>query len=300
MSVEPTMASSKPKKDKSQKKKKTSFLADGAKSIWGVAIVLALIASAATFAIISQVTARTTYWVMKQNVAARTPITPGMLQEVETSKNGAPKVGLTPAMVARGNLYSKVALQAGDVPSTTTVGPLERINQNIPANMVVASFTLDADAAVGGKIRAGDYIDIIAEQGDGAAAVSKIVLYRVKVLDVTIAPTNIQKAAAEGQEGKVTDTGPESAVLRSGIPNLYVVAVTPTDAAKLNSLRGSKMSAVLSSNEAQPQLDASVDKASIFAKGPVGSSSEGIESGQAAQGNQASPTAQPSASATQN
>jgi Flp pilus assembly protein CpaB len=233
-----------------QKKGLLSGLLGGTKSIWALAIVFALIAVFGALTIIGNAAATQTYYVLGGNVASRTQITPEMLIPLEAKVNAAPPTSYTPADVVTGEVFSKYALAAGDVITPSNSGPLTRITEDVPDNFVAASFSAEPDIAVAGKVRAGDFIDLIATGDNGNRGVfSKVMLRHVLVLDVTVAPSSIAEEATSGQEGEeVTTPGPESEAVRSGIPSVYTVAVSPKDATKLALIRSMELFVVLSGN----------------------------------------------------
>lgn len=259
------------------KKGLLSGLLGGGRTIFVFALVAALVAVAATAQLLGNATATTTYYVLSQSVAARTPITPDMLAPVKVGVNSAPPDALTPADVQPGDKFALVPLKRGDVLSTSTVGALTRINSNLPANFVVASFSVTAANAVAGKLRSGDYIDVIAQSTTpNDTEIAKVVLHHVLVLDVTTDPSNITDSATSGDVGDVIP-GPESEQAHSGIPQLYTVGVTPEDAVTLALVRDKNLMVVLSSNDSTGDLDANNNTGNIFNSNPVADSGKGTE-----------------------
>lgn len=262
--------------DTAKKPKKSLF--GGASAIWFAAIACALVAAFVVVGILGKATARTTYWTLGVDVPARAQITPDMLREVTSTIDGAPKVALTPAYVRDNAVFAKVPMQVGDVLSTSTVGPLERIDTGLPKNFVATSFSVTPENAVAGKVRKGDYVDLIAVTGDEASnASAKVVLHHVLVLDVTVSPQTISEAANAGQEGADLNPGPESNAVRGGIPSLYTVAVTSVDAAKIALVRDKKLMLNLSANDASTALNATANLADMFSEDAVSNSGAGTE-----------------------
>ncbi len=281
-----------------EKKGLFAGLLGSGRSYWLFALVAALIAVGGALSILGKAAATTTYYVLGQPVAARTQITPSMLVPVTTSVGGQPRNALDVAYVRDNPVFALTPLRAGDVVSTSVAGPLQRINANLPADFVAASFAVPPENAVAGKVRAGDYIDVIAESGNAGAAtggVAKVVLSHVLVLDVTVAPQTITQAATSGPAGANLNPGPESAQVRGGIPSLYVVGLSPQDATKLALVRGRNLMVVLSGNQPAPNLDVQTDFGSVFTPGPVGDSGAGTEKAARAAAPIAPPTAAPAA-----
>lgn len=259
------------------KKSLLGNLFGGQKTLWVAAIGAALTTAFVVLVILGTATARTTYYVLNKDVPARTQITPEMLTAVETTIAGAPTVALTPRYVTDNAVFSKVPMQTGDVLSTSTVAPLERIDSDLPAGFVVTSFQVTPENAVAGKVRKGDYIDMIAVNGDDAGATAKVVLHHVLVLDVTVASDTIADAANDGQVGAELNPGPESEAVRGGIPAVYTVAVSPLDATKIALVREMNLLVTLSANTTNGSVDAQTQLGNVFDSEKVSDSGAGTE-----------------------
>jgi Flp pilus assembly protein CpaB len=259
-------------------KKKKSLLSGilgGAKTIWVVAIVLALFAVFGALTILGNAAATQTYWVLGRDVPARTQVTPEMLVMKEAKVGGAPDTAYDDVFVRDNPVFTKIALGAGDIVTASNAGPLTRITEDVPENFVGASFTAEPEIAVAGKVRTGDFIDLIAVNDAATAGItSKVVLQHVLVLDVTVAPSSIAAEAVEGQEGENLDPGPESEAVRGGIPSVYTVAVSPKDATKLAVARAYDLYVVLSGNLPDTTVEVSTSANEMF-NSPVGDSSAG-------------------------
>lgn len=260
-----------------------SGLLGGGKSYFVLALVAALFATGGVLTLLGQAAATTTYYVLTQDVPARTQITEALLAPVQTSLGGEPRNALDLVDIQEANAeggpgaFALLPLQAGDVLSSSTVGPLDRISANLPDGFVAASFALTPENAVAGKIRRGDYIDVIAvsdSTGD-AGSTSKVVLHHVLVLDVTVAPETIADAATSGQAGADVAPGPESAAVRGGIPSLYVVGLSAEDAVKLALVRDKNLMIVLSANQTTGALDAQEQLGNVFGPDAVSDSGAG-------------------------
>lgn len=262
-----------------EKPKKSLFsgLLGGSKTIWVAAICAALLAAFIALTILGAATARESYLVLIQNVPARTQITRDMLDWKETVKDGIPPNAISEREILDGEVFALVPLRVGDVPSASTVGPLARIDSDLPANFVVASFQVTPENAVAGKVRKGDYIDMIATSGDDLGAVAKVVMHHVLVLDVTVAPDTIADAATSGAEGADIDPGPESAAVRGGIPSVYTVAVSPADATRLALVRDKNIMVTLSANTTTGSVEAQTQMGNVFGPEAVGDSGAGTE-----------------------
>lgn len=265
-----------------------SSLLGGGRTYFVLAIVAALVATAGALAILGRSADRSTYYVLNQDVPARTVISSEMLTEVETAAGTEPPNALTPSSVVTEAIFTRVPLQAGDVVTPAVAGPLERIDANLPDGYVVASFAVQPQNAVAGKVRRGDFIDVIAVQQDAVSmdditapgmqdTRAKIVLHRVLVLDVTTDPNTIAQGATDNTVGDgIADPGPESAAIRGGIPQLYVVAVSPEEAATLALVRDKNLMVVLSANDTPGEISVEVSESEVFDSLPVPNSSAGV------------------------
>jgi len=110
---------------------------------------------------LSQLLATEKYYILNQDVPAKTQITTQMLTEVQTAKGTAPKNAITANQVSTGNTFSKVALQAGDVlvPSNTGIDIDNTVG--IPDGWGVTSISIPRAQAVNGTITRGQYFDIL-------------------------------------------------------------------------------------------------------------------------------------------
>lgn len=263
----------------SEKKSIFAFFGPG-KAVWFIAIGLAVAAMFGVLTLLGSLTAQTTYYVLGQPVAARALITPDLLVPVTVSDGGQPGNAYDPIYLRDNQVFAKIALQRGDVVSPSNSGPATRLTENLPDNFVAASFTVSADNAVGGKVRPGDFIDVIAQvdgTGDDGARTAKIVLSRVYVLDVSVAA----EALAAGTDPAVGEDEEGAVPVNQGVPALYTVAVSPEDAVTIAQIRDKTPFVTLSSKAAQGEVDVERNLADIFGSGAVKDSSEGIKAPEA-------------------
>lgn len=258
---------------KSRKNKATSKVT-GSRTWFIAAITAAILAAIAVFFAVSQVVAQTTYYVLAKDVPARTQITEDMLTPVVTSKGGQPRTALSVANVNAESLYAKTELKQGDVITPSNVGSLEPIQKGIPKDFVVASFVAPAENSVAGKLKRGDYIDVIAVN-DGDAKNSKVALRHVLVLDAT----NDGSTAAEDTGAKESADTPqsESAKVRTGVPTTYTIGVSIQDAAKLAVIKDLKLLVVLSAADTKATDDVTADLGTIMGPGAVNDSGKGTD-----------------------
>lgn len=300
------------------KAKKPSKLFSGNKTWFIFAIMSAVAAAAIIFGVLSQVVATTTYYVLGQNVAARSQITPDMLKPVTTSQGGQPGNALDIGEVAKKATYAKYALKAGDIVTQSNTGDFQPLSQGIPADYVVASFSADAKNSVAGKLATGNYVDIIAVNAGNSQSVAKYVLRHVLVMDVSADPSTIgsNSSSSSSSSSAAAGTDPKSAApaqpkssqdqLRTGIPSLYTVALPPADAAKLALIKDSPLMVVLSpasSDKSFSEQNIQSTQGEVFSDSAVGNSGKGTDptfglNEKAASPAAASPSATPKPSAT--
>lgn len=252
-----------------------SGLLGGGKTIWAIAIVSALVTVFAALNILGNAAATQTYYVLGREIPARTQITPDMLVAKEAKVGEAPPTAFDVVYVRDNAVFSQYPLNTGDVISASNAGPLERINADLPDNFVAASFSIPPENAVAGKVRKGDFIDLIASTGEGDAGdTARVVLQHVLVLDVTVSPDSIAQEANDGQEGADLERGPESEAVRTGIPQVYTVGVSPEDATKLALVRPLNLFVVLSANLPDLAMNVQSQLGNVL-QGNVGDSSAG-------------------------
>lgn len=237
---------------------KKSFF-EGRKLWFVFAAVAAVLTAAVLFIIISSVTATTKYYILNQDVPARTEITESLLQEVIVSTGGQPPTALALNDILEGGLYSQYALDAGDIVTTSNAGPLTPINEGVPEGFVTATFTAPASMAVGGKIARGDYIDILAiKDGDGGQTAT-YALQHVLVLDATVNLDEYESTAKTTTDAEGNEIPADDSATRLGIPSMYTVALSPEDATKLGLMTQNTMYIVLSADQSSDNVIAPKD-----------------------------------------
>lgn len=249
----------------------------GGKTWFALAIITALAVVGLVLWILSSVASTTTYYVLNQDVPARTQVTEDMLTPVVTATGGEPRNAIDVNAIAAKPLYTKYALNQGDTLNLSNSGALMPVREGIPEDHVVASFTVPAEYAVAGRVERGNYIDILARDDESGTA--KYVLQNVLVTEVNsdLAAVSPDEEAAEGEEGE--GSAADTAAARSGIPTVYTVSLTPEDAAKLPLIADSLIYVVLSPaanlDGTVEDRDVTVNRGDIFLPGPVGNSGEG-------------------------
>lgn len=183
----------------------------------GIAFLILLVFAGA-LTLLKSIYQTETYYVLKADVATRSQIVPEMLEPVTTSAGTAPKAALGIAEVQAGYMYSKYPLVKGDILTPSNVGGFEDISVGVPDEWVVTSFSVNADNAVGGRIRRGVYFDMMVATNDGAF----YPFVNVLTLDTTVSLSNASSAQAADTEEA-----------HAGQTSQYVVGMPPDDAARL-------------------------------------------------------------------
>ena len=240
------------------------------KPLYLAAALAAVLAMGGVFALLGSATQVKTYYVLGQDIPVRTPVTAAMLIPRQAAPNAIPLNALDMAYFRDHAVVALVSLKKNDVLSKTVVGPAERISTKLPDTFVVASFQVSAENAVAGKVRSGDYIDVIATDAANGG-LSRIVMNHVLVLDVAVAPNSISQSATSGA------VGPESLALRTGIPSMYTVGLSPQDATKLAIIRSKDLFLVLSANQVAATVDVATSAGSVFTS-PAKDSGAGTDS----------------------
>lgn len=248
-------------------------------TVWILALTFALMSGFGTLFILSSAAERVNYYVVAENVAARTQITETMVKTVSAPADAVPANSLTAEEILSGDFFSKVELSAGTplTDSVVTEG-LSPLSKELPAGFVMASLIVSPEDAAGGRISRGDLVDIAAVDPD--SGVAKIVLHQVYVLDVAVAPDTVADSAnATATDSTGEQPGPDSAALYGGIPQMYTFAVSRSDMLKLALIRDSQVYLALSNGDGTSSIDEMTDAPSVFSGGPVNPSWSTSKSG---------------------
>lgn len=248
----------------------TNDLLKGRWTIWIISLAFSALAGFGVLQIVGQAGSQVTYYVMNQDVPARTPITMDVVTARTTNAEGRPETALSIGDITNNALFARVALRKGDPVTASVVGPLERITTQLPTDYVAVSLEVDPKNAVAGKIARGDYVDIAAVTDQGGSEVAHIYLHHVLVMDVSVSPKNIASSATS-QIDPSSAPGPESLQVRGGIPMLYTLAVSRRDFAVIALLRDKNIFLALSP-VSQGVVDVSVSSQGLE-KGTVRDSS---------------------------
>lgn len=244
-----------------------------------VAVIFALASAGTVFAILANITATTSYYVLNSDVPSRSQVTPDMLTEVQASKGTEPRNALTLEDVTYSDVYAKVELNAGDILSASNTGDLVPLHQGIPEDYVIASFVADPNSAVAGKIVTGNYIDIYttSESGESGSSTTKAALRHVLVMDAQGSANDYEASEDVTAEEGATS---EQDSLRAGLPFLYTVALSEEDAVTLANIREDSPYVVLSSKKSDTDFESKnirIDKADVYSDKKVGNSGENTD-----------------------
>lgn len=239
---------------------KTSLL-KGRGVIWILSFAFALLAGFGVLAIVGSAAEQGTYYVINTDVPAGTQLSDAVVDARTANLDGVPATALSIADLKEQPLFTAIPLRAGDVITSSVVTTGARIVDGIPADYVAASLEVDPANAAAGKIRTGDLVDIAAVSEAGEA---RVVLHGVLVIDVSIAPSTISRAA--NADSAANQQAP---AVRDGVPFLYTFAVSPTDFATLALLRDNDVYLALTQGTPSASLDVVVREQDIFKSGPL-------------------------------
>jgi len=236
--------------------------------IWGLSLFFSVLAGLGVLMIVGKAADRVPYYVLNVDAPARTQVSAEIVTQVDVNADALPPTALAYEQVVSGEMFTTVPLTSGDILTTAVTGTLTPINYKLPAGYVTTSLEVEPQRAVGGKIRAGNYIDIAAVEDGENGPEAKVVLQHILVLDVTVDPSSISDAAVE-TEDPAAAPGPESMQVRGGIPQIYTLAVSPKNFVRVALIADGKAFLALSANPTVSEFDASANLKDMFKEGPV-------------------------------
>lgn len=195
-----------------------------------------------------------TYYVLNDTqgevIPARTIITPDMLSPLVIAAETAPPNALDISEVD--GITTKYALKPGDILTDSNAGKVNDIYNGVPDSWVITNFSVGADDAVGGRIHAGDYFDVmVADENEAFYP-----FINVLALDTTVSLSGASSANAA-----------DTAEAYAGQTSQYVVAMSPENAAKLqqvnNKYKG-KVKLLLAPKQNSYQKPALADYSKLF------------------------------------
>ena len=155
-----------------------------------------------------------TYYVLRSDVGAKTQVTTGMLASQTTSAGTAPANAISIQDVQSHKLYTKYALEKGDVIARSNVGSLKNSTDGIPDSWVVTSFTSNSTDSVDGRIQRGSYFDIIGVDSNNQA---RYLFTDVLALDVSDTTSSSNGKSSGAYEYTVGMPAKDVALLHSAL-----------------------------------------------------------------------------------
>lgn len=208
--------------------------------LFAIALVFALVVAGGAGLAFSSIMKQSSYWVVNQDIPARTRITSSMLTEKKTTAGTQPDA-MTATYVDSNEVYAEYALAPGDILTGSNAGSLTKITAGIPDNYSVSSFTVSATNAAVGMAKRGDYIDIYMVDNSNGEASAQLVLQHVLVLDAVSSLDEVSARNAGSTKGSSssgnTDSSSSSSSSSSGstssVSTIYQVGLSRDDTAKL-------------------------------------------------------------------
>lgn len=195
------------------------------KVLLGVAAVIIIAVFFIAFNFLNNIYATTTYYVLNQDVASRTLITPEMLKPIITQEGTAPPTALNLSEVQSGTLYSQYPLSEGSIISNDNISGYEDISSGIPDDWVITSFTVDSNNAVGGRIKQGTYFDMLVNTDEGSF---------YPFVNILTLETNVSMSNSSNSDS--TENKENTADLYNSQASQYVVGMPPEDAGRLQDI----------------------------------------------------------------
>jgi len=224
-----------------------------------IASVLGVVAAGGAFAAIEGAKpASMTVYQLTGPVAANTAATVDMFRPVQTPINSIEGGYVIPEEELNGQAwFAEEDLLPGALATDSNFSRNTRIaveSLNDPS-LLAQTFTADVEDAVGGRLRAGDYVSILQTVNtEGGAPDAQFVLERVLLLDVSGEPGDGVAAGAGtpliGSEAATADNA-----RYTGVPRLYTVALNPEQTRKLTAAKSSGGLTVVLTRADAPNVD---------------------------------------------
>lgn len=177
-----------------------------------IGIVIAMVVlSTLIFFGLRQVFQTEDYYILNQNISARTKVTAEMLEKVTTNKGGAPQAAISAAQVEQGDIYSKYPLSAGDILTESNTGLTLDTSSGIPDDWSVTTINIASAKAVGGQVKKGDYFDILVTGEQGSKFLATDVL-ALNVAEDTISSEDSTGKTLVNKEMQYTIGAPSSVI----------------------------------------------------------------------------------------
>lgn len=177
-----------------------------------IGIVIAMVVlSTLIFFGLRQVFQTEDYYILNQNIPARTKVTVEMLEKITTNKGGAPQAAISAAQVKQGDVYSKYPLFAGDILTESNTGLTLDTSAGIPDDWSVTTINIASSKAVGGQVKKGDYFDILVTGEQGSKFLATDVL-ALNVAEDTISSEDSSGNTLINKEMQYTIGAPSSVI----------------------------------------------------------------------------------------
>lgn len=199
--------------------KLSGFNLRSGKLVLGVIVLLTALAFAGALKLMSSLVQQETYYVLNQNVPARTQVTPDMLSPIQTSVGSGLKNAKSVGDVQSGYVFTRYPLDAGDPLTASNSGGFDDIATGVPDSYVITNFGVSADDAAQGRITRGTYFDMMIVTDSG----SYYPFVNMLALDTSVSLGSATNANAVN-----------TAEAKNGQTSQYTVGMSPQDAAKLH------------------------------------------------------------------
>lgn len=176
----------------------------------GIVIAMVVLATLIFFGL-RQVFQTEDYYILNQNIPARTKVTSQMLGKVTTTKGGAPRAAISAVQVEQGDVYSKYPLYAGDILTESNTGLTLDTSSGIPDDWSVTTINIASAKAVGGQVKKGDYFDILVTGEQGTKFLATDVL-ALNVAEDTISSEDSAGKTLVNKEMQYTIGAPSSVI----------------------------------------------------------------------------------------
>lgn len=195
------------------------------KSYIAAAVCLALVTAALVYVYMSRIeraaSAPVQVVTAAESIAPETLIKPEMLKTQKLPKSKVPPGAYTNTEPLVGKTVALTQIEQGAPIAQGMVGPAHRLSYRVPPFMRAVTVALDPIIGVGGFIKPGDRVDVVATFTVDKGSIAKTVLQ-----DVELLATGSQLVAQEVEP----ETGKEAK--SQAVPNA-TLAVMPSDAEKL-------------------------------------------------------------------
>jgi Flp pilus assembly protein CpaB len=257
--VDPTGATNtgkQPKAPKAPKAPRIKKAGSGRRTVaFAIAGACGVLATAGAFSVINGATGETvTVYRTTGPVAANSAAASNMFTATEVPASSVEGGTIIPADQLNGmTWYAEEDLVAGAMATDANFNRSTRIDVTELAdpNLMAQTFTAEVEDAVGGRLRAGDYVSILKTSAAGSEVVTAdFVLRSVLLLDVSTIPSDESSANNSGIIGGSSDANINARY--TGVPQLYTVALDAEQTRALTAAKNGRLTVVLTRVDATP------------------------------------------------